>query len=81
MNDKTELSPEEKAHLKRCDDINRLFDAVVHETGIREQEVFVRAYMEQVQEARVRFLKDVATCPKHVEEFCQRLLNERRNGN
>lgn len=79
MNDKNELSPEEKAHLERCREVNHLFDLVIRKTDMKEQEIFVLAYSgytKEAKEAKVRFLVDVSTCPERVITLCQKLLND-----
>lgn len=63
--------------MKRAE-IHRLFDEVIQTHGIREAEIFLRAYSGDVGLAREKlgpFLLNVNRCPKRVLIFCQKLLN------
>ncbi len=67
------MSEDAKMTEKRRE-INLLFDAVAHEKGVREWEVFRRYYEEQAQKTLSQFLKDIATCPPEIVAYCQHLL-------
>lgn len=80
MSNKVHISTEKKVRMKRCRQINALFDAVEHECGLRVQEIFVQAYGSYTKESRnakVHFLKNVHDCPERVEKFCQQLLQKK----
>jgi len=64
------------AREKRCNEVNKLFDAVAHELGMREWEIFQAVY-EDEREAYKQlglFLKHVGDCPSEVVRLCQELL-------
>lgn len=55
-------------------EINNLFDAVGHEKGMREAEIFRQCYEQAAHKALSQFLRDVTMCPPEVLRFCQHLL-------
>lgn len=69
-----------QAEAEECAEINALFDAVVHERGIREWQIFKSAYKGRDAEALralLSFLQNVRSCPEAVRVCAQHLLNEK----
>ncbi len=66
---------------QKCNRINALFDAIVHERNIRECKVFEGTYPEDIERAHrelFEFLNDVRKCSKKVLTYAQKLLNENK---
>jgi hypothetical protein len=63
---------------KRREEVNLLFDAVVHEKGLWERSIFEGCYRVLAEKTFSAFLKDVTTCPPEVIAYCQELLAPKR---
>jgi hypothetical protein len=63
---------------KRREEVNLLFDAVVHEKGVWERSIFEGCYRALAEKTLSAFLKDVTTCPPEVIAYCQELLAPKR---
>lgn len=69
-----ELSPEKR---RKYEQICLLFDEVMRKHGVREHDIFVRAYGDVTlgREKLGPFLYDITVCEEQVIEYCQKALN------
>ena len=65
--------------MERCDEINRLFDAITLKSGVREWAIFKHVYKNEpeAQKHLSHFLKNAGECPPEVVTFCRKLLARR----